>query len=78
MDDLDRAKIAEMEHRERSLQNQRERARETEVPVESDDGVRYCLDCGGEIPKERLAARPESVRCFDCKTIKEHQDKGYR
>jgi RNA polymerase-binding protein DksA len=27
-----------------------------------------CEDCGKEIPTARLEARPESVRCVDCKT----------
>ena len=25
-----------------------------------------CLDCGAEIPAERLKAVPETVRCLDC------------
>jgi DnaK suppressor protein len=27
-----------------------------------------CEDCGKEIPSARLEARPESIRCVDCKT----------
>jgi DnaK suppressor protein len=27
-----------------------------------------CEDCGQEIPAARLEARPESIRCVDCKT----------
>jgi DnaK suppressor protein len=27
-----------------------------------------CEDCGTEIPAARLEARPESIRCVDCKT----------
>lgn len=71
MDDVDIAKLREQEHRERALQAQRARARETEPPRER-DGVRYCLACGDVIPAERLAARPQSVRCIDCQTLKEH------
>ncbi|MGH8942144.1 MAG: TraR/DksA family transcriptional regulator [Acidimicrobiia bacterium] len=26
-----------------------------------------CEDCGKAIPEARLEARPESVRCVDCK-----------
>jgi DnaK suppressor protein len=27
-----------------------------------------CEDCGKQIPAARLEARPESIRCVDCKT----------
>ena len=25
-----------------------------------------CVDCGGELPEERLDARPEAARCMNC------------
>jgi RNA polymerase-binding transcription factor DksA len=25
-----------------------------------------CVDCGRELPDERLEARPEAARCVDC------------
>ena len=28
----------------------------------------FCEDCGKEIPAARLEARPESIRCVDCKS----------
>lgn len=76
MDDFDRAAALELETRQRALQNQLAHSCETEQPYE-EDGIRYCLDCGDQIPASRLQARPESVRCVDCKTIKEQQDKHH-
>lgn len=29
-------------------------------------GVRYCSDCGEEIPQARLRAVPGATRCRDC------------
>lgn len=30
-----------------------------------------CVDCGAELSAERLEARPEAARCFDCQTAAE-------
>ena len=73
MDQLDIAKKIELLHRQLSLQAQRTRSIETDKACEV-DGVRYCLDCGLEIPKARLEARPASVRCVECKAIKERME----
>lgn len=72
MDDIDRAKELETRQRAAALAAQKQRAQETEAPLIV-DGVRYCLDCGDPIPAARLAARPESVRCIDCKEIRERR-----
>lgn len=77
MDDLDRAKDLEMQHRAASLAAQQQAAQETETPIVR-DGVNYCIDCLDVIPKERIKARPESVRCIDCKELKEQQDRNHR
>ena len=74
MDVFDRAEELEAHHREVSIKAQLEQGREKELPDE-EDGIRYCLDCGMTIDKERLQARPESVRCVDCKSIKEQRGK---
>lgn len=29
-------------------------------------GYGRCVDCGRELPEERLEARPEAARCVDC------------
>lgn len=43
----------------------------TEEPWE-EDGVRYCLTCGAEIPPARVAA-VDAVRCVDCQVVLERQ-----
>jgi len=70
MDEADYAKIYERAHRDAAIKAQQDAARETEKPLII-DGVRHCIDCGDKIPAARLAARPESVRCIDCKEIQE-------
>ena len=75
-DDLDRAKDLEMKQRDVALQNQLDNAVEREQPLVI-DGKRCCVDCGMPIPGQRLKARPQSVRCIDCKTYKEFQEKQY-
>lgn len=77
MDDVDRAKEREMQHRAIALAAQLKAAMETETPCEI-DGLRYCLDCHEEIPQERIAIRPESVRCVPCKEQKERRERNYR
>ncbi|MBA1445857.1 MAG: TraR/DksA C4-type zinc finger protein [Chromatiales bacterium] len=77
MDELDRAKKLEMAARDAAIDAQILRAKETEPPLNI-DGVRCCLDCGVAIPQARLKARPESIRCIDCKQIKEQMDRGFR
>lgn len=37
------------------------------------DGSRICLDCGDEIPHERIEANPLAVRCVDCQAKKERK-----
>jgi DnaK suppressor protein len=73
MDDLDRAEQQERQQRQFAIKAALNSGIETEQPDE-ENGIRYCLDCGMEIPQERLEARPESVRCVDCKQIKEQKD----
>lgn len=77
VDELDRAKVLEMREREASLRRTLAAGRETEAPRVI-DGVRHCLDCGEPIDKERLAARPESVRCIDCKERKEKKERLWK
>jgi phage/conjugal plasmid C-4 type zinc finger TraR family protein len=39
------------------------------------DGVVECMDCGMDIPTQRLAALPDCVRCIDCQTMHEIREK---
>lgn len=32
-----------------------------------------CADCGTDIPKARLRARPEATRCLECQSAREGQ-----
>jgi DnaK suppressor protein len=70
MDDIGRANRLAEQQRQISINAALQRGIETEQPDE-ENGIRYCLDCGEEIAPERLAVRPESVRCVDCKQIKD-------
>jgi DnaK suppressor protein len=75
MDDLDRAEQLAQQQRDLSINAALQSGIETEQPDEDEDGTRYCIDCGTVIPKERLAVRPESVRCVDCKQLKEERNR---
>ena len=37
------------------------------------NGVAYCIDCGEEIPIERLKAIPGCCRCVDCQESFDNQ-----
>lgn len=74
VDVFDRAQKREQEDRDLAIQAELKRGIETEEPDEK-DGIRYCLDCGLEIPKGRLQARPDAVRCVDCKGMKDIRSK---
>jgi DnaK suppressor protein len=47
------------------LAAQQERVREALARVEAGTFGR-CVDCGSELPAERLEARPEASRCVNC------------
>ncbi len=44
-----------------------------ETPDEDEHGNRYCLDCGEQIPRERLQAVPYAVRCVPCLSRRERR-----
>ena len=76
VDLYDRAQEREQEDRERAIQNQLLKGRETETPDEDEEtGIRYCLDCRHEIDPRRMAFRPESVRCVECQNFKDKRTK---
>ncbi len=76
MDDVDRAKEREMRHRDLSLDAQLKKPDRSpgEEPFEI-EGVRVCLDCFVQIPAARLEAKPDAVRCVDCKEIWEMRNR---
>jgi DnaK suppressor protein len=60
--------LADADREEASLEvirGQQERVREALARL---DGGTYgqCVDCGRELPDERLEVRPEAARCVDC------------
>jgi len=67
-DDADRAQIFEEQHRARAIEVAR--ARSMDSPI-TENGKRVCLDCWLPIPKRRLIASPQAVRCIGCQTIEE-------
>lgn len=77
MDDVDRAKDREMEHRELSLEATQ--AAPDKNPGEQQhvdkQGRVLCLDCDDVIPIKRLVAKPDAVRCIYCKEDWERNQK---
>src|SRR4051812_49866270 len=47
------------------LQAQQERVREALARLDAGTYGR-CVDCGAELPHERLEARPDAARCVNC------------
>lgn len=60
--------LADADREEASLEvllAQQERVREALARLDAGSYGR-CVDCGRELPDERLDARPEAERCVDC------------
>ncbi|WP_273149247.1 TraR/DksA family transcriptional regulator [Methylophaga thiooxydans] len=74
VDVIDRAQKREQEDNRLALKAALINDVETEQPDE-ENGIRYCLDCGEPIPNKRLEARPDAVRCVECKDIKDKRSK---
>lgn len=47
------------------VRGQQERVRDALARIEAGSYGR-CVDCGAQLPDERLDARPEAERCVDC------------
>ncbi len=67
-DQFDKAQELEQRFRDSAIDAHRNRV--TEKPDE-EDGIRYCLGCGREIPPQRIEASPDAVRCVPCQSKKE-------
>jgi len=70
-DEIDRATELTMYSTEVALRN-----RLRELSIESQrivDGVVMCDDCENEIPLDRLAAKPDCIRCIDCQMAYEKE-----
>ena len=67
MDEIDLAQQREECERAETLRRVRNSAADEDSP--SPDGGEepvICRDCGAPIPRERLAAQRQAVRCIDC------------
>lgn len=74
MDDADYSKQFQTEHEARSLRAQLEKPDhgpgETQLII--NDEV-CCVDCHDPIPAQRLAIKPNAVRCVECKELWERR-----
>lgn len=73
-DIIDRAARLEQQQREQAIVQSKGVA---ELPHEH-RGHRYCLCCDVELNTKRLLVVPTAVRCIDCQTLYEHQQKNFR
>ncbi len=67
---IDQAQELDQVFRDRALANHKNNQR-CELPDEDESGIRYCLDCGEEIPNKRIEVLPGAVRCVQCQARKE-------
>ncbi|MCJ8272927.1 MAG: TraR/DksA family transcriptional regulator [Gammaproteobacteria bacterium] len=67
-DTVDAAKELELLQRQDAINRQLAKSKEKPNNI---GGIRYCLDCDGEVPKARIAALPDVVRCIDCQSLNE-------
>jgi DnaK suppressor protein len=75
LDVLDQATVIEEMFRDQAMAAHRARAAVTEQPDEDEDGNRYCLTCGDEIPALRIKYLPNAVRCVSCESKRENQQR---
>jgi len=75
VDDADRAKDYEMKDRQAALNAALNR---DPLPEQrrNDSGDIICIDCEQRIEPERLAVRPQAVRCVTCKQHWENAQRG--
>lgn len=73
-DQIDEAQEIEQRDNASALVRQQEAAASTEQPFEI-QGRRVCLDCFEPIPKKRLKANPNAVRCTECQTDHERRER---
>ncbi len=74
MDDADRAKVIEQQHRQAALEAALSTRRKPSQRLD-ETGRPICIDCDTHIPAERLEIVPDAARCVGCKTAHEQQKK---
>lgn len=70
VDVFDRASELEQKHRDVAIKAALNRQNEN-TPPDEHNGIRYCLDCGIDIPTQRLAVNPHAIRCVECQEMKD-------
>lgn len=67
MDIIDEAQRTDREFQEKAIRDHRIiRGRALDLQPVTAGGRRICADCEEEIPKARIAANPDAVRCVEC------------
>ena len=65
-DQLDKAKELEQGFREAAITAARQKPPQPKQWIE--DGIVFCLECGCEIPQQRLDIEPNAAYCVPCKS----------
>ena len=71
MDIADRADSEITHYLENQIFAHKHRVEKEQSAVNLSVTKRYCVDCGEEIPQERILAVPHTVRCVHCQHILE-------
>jgi len=74
MDDADRAKIIEMQHRRAAVEIAKTHPEPPQLIV---NGIVLCMDCDAPQKENRLTAKPNAARCVECQTQHEKQERHY-
>ncbi len=78
-DELDAARsLADVETHAGIIEQNEARLKEIEIALDRFDSGDYgrCVDCGEEIPVERLRAMPATTRCVDCQQSRNMRGEG--
>jgi DnaK suppressor protein len=78
-DELDAARsLADVETHAGIIEQHEARLKEIEIALDRFDRGEYgrCVDCGEEIPTERLRAMPATIRCVDCQQVRNMHGEG--
>lgn len=73
IDPLDHASAVEEMLRNHAIAAHKARIVTNEVPDEDEEGNRYCVSCGDDIPAARVALVPHAVRCVKCESALEER-----
>lgn len=72
MDDAERAAELQAHSNEVALHNHRNHAVKSQRKI---DGEIVCMACDEPIQVERLRANPAAIRCIDCQSEYEHEER---